>query len=206
MRASESREQLDDHCENAKSGCFSWGRGRSILHEYYLDENLKRICELSLWMNESRSGTLSFVEGSIHRKLHHLLEDSELWSILCSTFLFLDLSWGKFYPRMLCTEIGVSVASTPKSHLTFLRSETRGKVWFLMQSKLDMSITSSVRPQNIWLVSLCITSNIWYRESKRASGIPLRSLLHWTDECCNANESKNFTQSCLYNAEIKKGF
>ena len=33
-------------------------------------------------MNESRPGTLSFVEGSIHRRLHDLLEDFEPWSIL----------------------------------------------------------------------------------------------------------------------------
>ena len=34
-------------------------------------------------MNESMTGTLSFVEGSIHHgRLHDLLEDFEPWSIL----------------------------------------------------------------------------------------------------------------------------
>ena len=113
-------------------------------------------------MNESRPGTLSFVEGSIrHGRLHDLLEDFEPWSILR---LILRQILSKLLMSIHCNgnaRISLSVASTPKSHLTFLRSETRGKVWCSMQSNLDKHKhhiktleSSRVHPQKICVIHI----------------------------------------------------
>ena len=112
-------------------------------------------------MNESRTGTLSFVEGSIHRRLHDLLEDFEPWSILR---LILRQILSKLLISIHCNgnaRIFLSVASTPKSHLTFLRSETRGKVWCSMHSNLDKHKhhiktleSSRVHPQKICVIHI----------------------------------------------------
>ena len=94
---------------------------------------MKRICV----MNESRTGALSFVEGSIHGRLHDLLADFEPWSILR---LILRQILSKLLISIHCNgnaRILLSVASNPKAHLIFLRSETRGKVWCSMHSNLD---------------------------------------------------------------------
>ena len=111
-------------------------------------------------MNESRTGTLSFVEGSIHRRLHDL-HDFELWFILR---LILRQILSQLLISIHCNgnaRIFLSVASTPKSHLTFLRSETRGKVWCSMHSNLDKHKhhiktleSSRVHPQKICVIHI----------------------------------------------------
>ena len=155
MRASESREQLDDHCENAKSGCFSWSRGGFIV--------LNNICmmiwrEFVWWMNPVPEPYLLWKEVFIGGFMIFM-------TLNCG--LFLDLSWGKFYPN--CSFLFIvmemleflSVASTPKSHLTFLRSKTRGKVWCSMHSNLhkhkhhiETLESSRVHPQKICVIHI----------------------------------------------------